>query len=125
MKKIFVIIGLVSISLAANAGYWRCEGKKVVVGFSHGENGMLLSATAKGSEIPANVFLGDVNMDGVVFNGSGKALEDVSTVSAKNRFGTYQADLDINLGDFYVKEKATAKKVYKATDLKCEYSDGE
>ncbi|MBL7671989.1 MAG: hypothetical protein JNM39_15990 [Bdellovibrionaceae bacterium] len=125
MKKIFVIIGLVSISFAANAGYWRCEGKNVVVGFSHGENGTLLSATAKGSEIPSNVFLGDVTMEGIAFKGSGRAMKNVSAVFANDRFGTYQAGLNIKLGDFYVEEEATAKIVYNASDLKCEYSDGE
>ncbi|MBK9324545.1 MAG: hypothetical protein IPM97_16645 [Bdellovibrionaceae bacterium] len=125
MNKLIVVLSLVTISSAANAAYWRCEGKKAVVAFSNRVEGLVLSATKTGSEIPANLFRGKVEIDGIVFDNSGKAMKNVSLVFANNSFNTYQAGLNIKDGEFYIDDLAKGKRVFTALNLKCKYSEGE
>lgn len=125
MKKFISVLTLLSISISAHAGYWRCEGKKEVIGFASGHDGLILSATNKGSEISANLFSGKPKMSGITFEESGKALHEVSSVLAQDYFEIHEATLNISKGNFQIVDLSKRKIIYKASNLKCDYSDGE
>lgn len=123
MKTLIVILGIVSISFAANAASWRCEGKRAVVALSIEKESLILSAIEIRSGKLTNLVSQRVFKDGIVFDNSGETLENVRFVAAKNH--NYYYELNIKEGVFYIHELEKGHAVFTATNLTCNYSGGE